>query len=140
MPPYNMPSSNFGGYDPYASDFGMGQDFSNSAALQNLSFDYKAPYVPGVPTPDKNGSGFGWNMPTVNAGIQGFGQLSNVYLGLKQLGLAKESFKFQKQAYNKNLANQTSSYNTQMRDRVTGRNYNTEEERRAAESAAMLPY
>ena len=86
-----------------------------------------------------NGSGFGWNMPTVAAGIQGIGQLGQLYLGLQQLGLAKDSFKFQKQAYNTNLANQTSAYNTQIRDRVAGRNYATEEERKAAEAAALLP-
>lgn len=85
------------------------------------------------------GSGFGLNLPTINAGIQGIGQLGSLYLGIKQLGLAKDSFKLQKDAYKTNLANQTSSYNTQVTDRVNGRSYNTEEERQAALKAALLP-
>ena len=86
-----------------------------------------------------NGSGFGMNMPTFAAGAYGLGQLGQLYLGLQQLGLAKDSFNFQKQAYNKNLANQTASYNTQMKDRISGRNYATEDERKRAEAAALLP-
>jgi len=85
---------------------------------------------------------FGMNQGTINAGLAGFQALTDaggVYMGLKQLGLAKDAFKFQKQAYNTNLANQTAAYNTQMRDRVAGRHYNTEEERKAAEAAALLP-
>jgi hypothetical protein len=85
------------------------------------------------------GSGLGLNLPTLNAGINGIAQLGGLYLGIKQLGLAKDSFKLQKQAYKTNLANQTQSYNTQVSDRIAGRNYNTEEERQAALKAALLP-
>jgi hypothetical protein len=85
------------------------------------------------------GSGLGWNLGTINAGIQGIAQLGNLYMGIKQLGLAKDSFNFQKKAYETNLKNQTQSYNTQITDRVNGRSYNTEEERQAALKAALLP-
>jgi len=61
------------------------------------------------------------------------------YVGLQQLGLAKDAFKFEKKAYKTNLANQVDSYNTQMKDRTTGRWYATEEERQAALKEAELP-
>lgn len=82
---------------------------------------------------------FGANMPLFSAGIQGLSQLGNIYLGIKQLGLAKDSFNLQKRAFETNLANSTSSYNTQIRDRIAGRSYATEEERQAALKAALLP-
>jgi len=72
--------------------------------------------------------------------VQGLSQLGNLYLGVKQLGLAKKSFNLQKEAYRTNLANQTQSYNTQVQDRITGRSYATEEERQAALKAAQLQY
>jgi hypothetical protein len=109
----SVPSMNMGNYDPLKSLSGGGKD--------------------------ANSWGLGKNMNTLNLGLNGIGQLGSLYLGLQQLGLAKDSFKFQKQAFNKNLANQTSAYNTQVRDRVSGRNYATEEDRKAAEAAALLP-
>jgi hypothetical protein len=89
--------------------------------------------------PNANGSGLGFNLPTLTAGIQGLGQLGGLYLGLRQLSLAKDSFKLQKEAYNTNLRNSTQSYNTQVGDRIAGRSYATEEERQAALRAAQLP-
>jgi len=61
------------------------------------------------------------------------------YVGLQQLGLAKDAFKFEKKAFKTTLANQVDSYNTQMKDRTTGRWYATEEERQAALKEAELP-
>lgn len=63
----------------------------------------------------------------------------NAYIGLQQLGLAKDAFKLEEAAFKTNLANQVDSYNTQMRDRTTGRWYATEEERQAALKEAELP-
>jgi len=75
--------------------------------------------------------------------IGAFGNLAmngiNAYVGLQQLGLAKDAFKFEKKAFRTNLANQVDSYNTQMKDRTTGRWYATEEERQAALKEAELP-
>lgn len=80
----------------------------------------------------KNGQNIGnW----ANIASQGI----NAYVGLQQLGLAKDAFKFEKKAFKTNLANQVDSYNTQMNDRTTGRWYATEEERQAALRAAELP-
>lgn len=109
--------------------------------------------VPQIPTrntfgytPWGNGPGeargvsyFGANAPLFSAGIQGLSQLGNVYLGIKQLGLAKDSFNLNKRAFETNLANSRSAYNTQIRDRIAGRSYATEEERQRALEAALLP-
>lgn len=82
---------------------------------------------------------FGANAPLFSAGIQGLSQLGNVYLGIRQLGLAKDSFNLNKRAFETNLANSRSAYNTQIRDRIAGRSYATEAERQAALEAALLP-
>lgn len=50
--------------------------------------------------------------------IQTLGSLWNSY---QQNKLAKESFKFQKEAYATNLANQEQSYNTALQDRINAR-------------------
>ena len=124
-----------------------GFDMSRLAALGG----YTGGGTPQVPsqfgyTPWGRGPGearglnyFGANMPLFSAGIQGLSQLGNIYLGIKQLGLAKDSFNLQKRAFETNLANSTSAYNTQMRDRIVGRSYATEEERQKALEAALLP-
>ena len=87
----------------------------------------------------KLGGWLGKNGQTIgtfgNLAMQGI----NAYVGLQQLGLAKDAFKFEKKAFKTNLANQVDSYNTQMKDRTTGRWYATEEERQAALKEAELP-
>lgn len=80
----------------------------------------------------KNGQTIGTLGNLAMGGIQ-------AYVGLQQLGLAKDAFKFEKKAFKTNLANQVDSYNTQMKDRTTGRWYATEEERQAALKEAELP-
>lgn len=87
----------------------------------------------------KLGNWMGKNGQTIsnwaNIGMQGV----NAYVGLQQLGLAKDAFKFEKAAFKTNLANSVDSYNTAKQDLLTGRYYATEEERQAAIKAAELP-
>jgi hypothetical protein len=87
----------------------------------------------------KLGGWLGKNGQTIGT----FGNLAsqgiNAYVGLQQLGMAKDALKFEKKAFKTNLANQVDSYNTQMKDRTTGRWYATEEERQAALKDAELP-
>ena len=55
----------------------------------------------------------GWGnlaLSGVSAGLQGF-------MGMKQLGLAKDQLDFQKQSFNKNYGAQKQTTNTQLRDR-----------------------
>ena len=86
----------------------------------------------------KIGSWFGKN----GAAIGQWGNLASqgiqAYLGLKQLSMAKDALSFEKKAFKTNLKNSVSAYNTQMKDRITGRQYATEEERQAALKAAEL--
>ena len=84
------------------------------------------------------GGWFGKNGQTIGNWANVIGQGVNAYVGLQQLGLAKDALKFEKKAFKTNLANQVDSYNTQMRDRTTGRWYATEEERQAALKEAEL--
>ena len=51
-------------------------------------------------------------------GVQGIG---NMFLAMKQLGMAKDQYKFQRQAYNTNLNNQRQTYNTALEDRARSR-------------------
>ena len=51
-------------------------------------------------------------------GVQGIG---NMFLAMKQLGMAKDQYKFQRQAYNTNLTNQKKTYNTALEDRARSR-------------------
>lgn len=88
----------------------------------------------------KLGGWMGKNAQTIGA----FGNLAsqgiNAYVGLQQLGLAKDAFKFQKRLGEANFANAVDSYRTAKNDQITGRYYATEEERQAAMKDAELSY
>lgn len=59
------------------------------------------------------------NMETLTGIV---GTLGTLYGAWQQHKLAKESFNFQKEAYEKNMANQTKTYNTALEDRIRARN------------------
>lgn len=125
----NYQPMNWGGYNspaPAGAGNGGGGQFDLQSLLGLLSGG------------GKGGPGGGW-LQGAATGADALSKLGGIYLGIKQLGLAQDSFKLQKQAYKTNLANQTQSYNTQVSDRINGRSYNTEEERQAALKAAQLP-
>lgn len=72
------------------------------------------------------GNGFGFNMPTLQLGLQGLMGLGNLYFGSKALGMAKDQFNFSKQMAQTNLRNQVNSYNTSLEDRLrTREQFNT---------------
>lgn len=97
----------------------------------DLNFDYSKvgnldPYSPfyqtnpTIPTnklyqPSTNSStGFGFNMPTFQAGLEGLGMLNNILMGRKAMGLARDNFNFTKDMANKNLSNQVGNYNMRL--------------------------
>ena len=67
------------------------------------------------------GSGLGWNMPTAQLGLDGLRSIGGLYMGMNQLGLAKKQYAFQSGLANKNLANQTQTYNTALEDKARSR-------------------
>lgn len=67
------------------------------------------------------GTPIAMNIGTGQMAIKGLATLGNLYGSLQSSKLAKEQFKFSKDFANKNLANQTQSYNTALSDRLTSR-------------------
>lgn len=68
-----------------------------------------------------DGTKFGLNMPTMKTGLQALGGLGELYFANKGLQQAKKQFEHQKSMDTKNLQNQTTTYNTEMRDRIDAR-------------------
>lgn len=79
---------------------------------QDLQFDGNAP--------QPQDTGIDWG-GTVAPTLQGIGGLAQSWLGFQQLGLAKDQFNFQKDAFTKNYDQQAQSMNTQMSDRQSSR-------------------
>ena len=72
--------------------------------------------------PQNTGAESWWQTPGLVGGIaQGIGALASAWNANRGLGLARDQFRFQKEAYNTNLANSIQSYNTSLEDRIRGR-------------------
>ena len=98
------------GLNPQTS--GMGMQYGGKTATPGLNLN--------------QGNGFGFNMPTMQLGLQGLASIGNLYLGSKALGMAKDQFDFSKQMAQTNLKNQVTSYNTGLEDRLrTREQFNT---------------
>ena len=65
----------------------------------------------------------GYNIPTLQLGMQGLGTLGNLWGSFQSQKLAKDAFNFQKEFAQKNLANSIKSYNTALTDRATSRGF-----------------
>ena len=65
----------------------------------------------------------GYNIPTLQLGMQGLGTLGNLWGSFQSQKLARDSFDFQKGMAEKNYANQIKSYNTALTDRSTSRGF-----------------
>lgn len=59
----------------------------------------------------------------INAGLSGLQTLGGLWMGLKQLSLAKKQFQFSKDFANTNLANSMKTYNTALGDRARSRGF-----------------
>lgn len=66
---------------------------------------------------DAEGKTSGLAMPAIGAGLG----VMNAYMGMKQFGLAKDSFKFEKEAFNKNFDAQRNMTNSSLSDRQHAR-------------------
>ncbi|UCR75506.1 hypothetical protein PP742_gp22 [Alcaligenes phage vB_Af_QDWS595] len=65
--------------------------------------------------------GFGMNLPTAGLLLGGLNAIGNLWGANKSLGLARDQFDFTREITNKNLANQTQTYNTALEDRARSR-------------------
>lgn len=98
------------GLNPQSS--GMGLQYGGQTATPGMNLN--------------QGNGFGFNMPTLQMGLQGLSALSNLYFGSKAMGMAKDQFNFSKQMAQKNFRNQVNAYNTGLEDRLrTREQFNT---------------
>lgn len=67
------------------------------------------------------GSGFGFNMDTLQLGLGGLSALGNFWNAYQANSLAKKQFNFTKEMAEANLVNQMKSYNTSLSDRARAR-------------------
>ena len=110
MPTISSAGGNGWGLNPQAS--GTGLQYGGQTANSNFGLNQS--------------NGFGFNMPTLQMGLQGLMGLGNLYFGSKALGMAKDQFNFSKQMAQTNLRNQVNSYNTSLEDRLrTREQFNT---------------
>ena len=65
------------------------------------------------------------NKDLINGGVGIANSLANAYFGWKNLGLAKDQFNFQKDAWNKNFANQVITTNNQLEEQARKRYSNS---------------
>lgn len=66
-------------------------------------------------------SGFGFNLPTAQLGLSGLASLGNLWGAFQAQSLARDQLDFTKQAYDTNLKNSLTSYNTALEDRARAR-------------------
>lgn len=62
-----------------------------------------------------------WNLSGIADIAQGIGSIGSIYAAMQGLGLAKDQFAFQKEAYKTNLNNSRMAYNTALEDRTANR-------------------
>ena len=67
------------------------------------------------------GSGFGFNLGTLNMGVNGLAAIGGLYNAFQSNKLARDQFNFQKEVANTNLNNQIKTYNTTLEDRAVAR-------------------
>lgn len=116
MPQY---TPNLSGYmDP------RGQLPTNIGLTDGSTFNAATPDKGGLAGLFGQGNGFlgsGIASQDLQMGLGGLSSLANMYGAFKSLGLANKSFDFNKMIAEKNLANSTQSYNTQLSDRINAR-------------------
>ena len=67
------------------------------------------------------GNGLGFNLGTLNMGVNSLAAIGGLYNAFQSNKLAKEQFAFTKEVTNTNLNNQIKTYNTTLEDRALAR-------------------
>lgn len=119
---------------PTSTDLGWSTPSMAAAPAQSSPFSYglggqtpagvtAAPTMAGAQPQGFMGKAGSWlgNGQNLSAVMQGIGALTSAWLGYQNLRVAKDQLGFQKDAFQKNFANQTKSYNTSLEDRIRGR-------------------
>jgi hypothetical protein len=73
-----------------------------------------------VTTPFADMGAYG-KIGTISAGLGAFSSLAQIYAGFKAMKLAKDQFKFQKEAFNKNYQAGVKDYENSLKDRWAAR-------------------
>lgn len=68
-----------------------------------------------------NGTGLGFNMPTLNMGLGALQSIGNLAMGFKSYNLMKDQNKMAKEAYNTNINNSIKANNSALEDRLRTR-------------------
>jgi hypothetical protein len=105
--------------------------FMNNA-IDQLLYGQNAPQASPIPDPSAvipqdSSQGFGdlpftQQMGAVTQGLGAFSNLASLYAGFKALSLQKKQFRFARDAWNKNYANQVKDYENTLKDRWAARN------------------
>jgi len=64
----------------------------------------------------------GMNSEGFQGGLSSFGNMARIYTGLKALGLAKDQFKFSKEAFNRNFEASATGFNNALKDKWAATN------------------
>ena len=105
--------SKYGGFDALGSQ---------SLALAPLDLGLSSSQIAGTaPRIDPASGPLGFNMPTAQLAMSGLNTIGNLWGAFQAAKMAKKQFRFQKDFANRNLENQTKTYNTAMGDRVGSR-------------------
>lgn len=110
---------------------GMGRDWTSTPSgnwldsLKGFGKGAASSFMPKINPETGKMETMGWGMPA----LQGISSLGNLYLGMKNYGLAKDQLRTQREQFNMNYNNQRQLLNTQMEDKARARasaNHNAE--------------
>lgn len=99
-------------------------DYGNVGQQPLNNLDFSGLTTGGAAQPGMFGRATDWmnqNGQTLNTILSGAGSLFGAWNGMRNYGLAKDSFGLQKKAFETNLRNSTKTYNTALEDRIRGR-------------------
>lgn len=100
--------------------------YANLSSYASPAPSYSGSQLSLTPTTSDGLKGWLSNGQNLGAVIQGFGTVAQAYLGWQAMKQAKQQLNFQKEAFNANLNNSISSYNTSLEDKIRGRTSNYE--------------
>lgn len=119
----NMGKMNLGG--PALTDTTSLTNQFPMAPDPNMVMGFHSPNLYGAPAMGGAGAGGFGGMLNGIGGLQGLssiiGSIGSLYGAFQGAKLARDSLNFQREAYGKNLENQTKSYNTALSDRARSR-------------------